>query len=276
MIAHIVTTLIVLFFVMFLLNVSKFTIDDKSQSTTLPIAPTVTVVTEKPAASAATEQPKLMSLNQFRRFQNDRLNRDYKENDRPRPRKNLYKDTVDDRFDNEKIYFQDARETIRHNDWRNQLPQKQPSHTRSYRNIANTNRGHDFDDFISSPGHGAVLSDADKYKINAKYANHDTGFPTCPGTYATDGWRYFATASTTGKVFPLCSKPNQLRSEQDRFHSHYDYMIINENRLPIYLNINEFDDSRMRDNQLIDVPGYSDKFKVILNKQDPRMFYQSV
>jgi len=215
-----------------------------------------------------------ISNNLSNNLSNNRANN--RANNLSRPRKKLYRDTVNERYDNERNYFANARNTIQQNDWRNNIDSRLPKYTRTLKNLADTRRGRDdFSDFISTPNGGEILTDADKRMINFKYQNFENFTPPCP-VVKDPGWRQFAVASSNNLVFPLCSKPNQLRSELDRFHPHYDFLIINENRLPIYLNVNDFNDDRMKNNQMINIPGYPNQFKVTLNETDPRLFYQSV
>ncbi len=172
----------------------------------------------------------------------------------------------------ESSLFQNNRDEMFEHDWRNDSDENLYRFKRPVQNWKKPVNDYT-KDFVSFPG--ATFSEEDARLVSAKYDNFEKFTPDCPiGYLAREGYNQIGVASNGSKVYPLCSKPDLLESEQDRYRSHYDYLVVGENRLPIYLN-ETLDDKNLTNNQLIEIPGYADKFKVSLTQTDNRMYIPS-
>lgn len=119
--------------------------------------------------------------------------------------------------------------------------------------------------YESTPLGGDVFSAEDAAFVNHRYANFQKYTPKCP--YG-NGYSEIGNVSSNNRVFVLCAKPDEIQSMEDLYHNYYKYLVIDQNRLPIYLNSMQ---TELTQGQNIQIPGYDGNFKVNLTQQDPRM-----
>lgn len=119
--------------------------------------------------------------------------------------------------------------------------------------------------YTSTPLGGDVFAASDAAIIRQKYSNFEKYTPKCP--YG-NGYREIGNVSSNNRVFLLCAMPDEIQSMEDLYRSYYKYLVIDQNRLPIYLNSTS---NELTQGQNIQIPGYDGNFKVNLTQQDPRI-----